>query len=72
MRNLFGPPEIPAAAFEERERERASSGRSAGKVRRKDRGDRKERVDRRFLDDAGHESLSMRDLLGEASSDDNE
>jgi len=71
MRNLFGPPEIPAAAFEERERERASSGRG-GKVRRKDRGDRKERVDRRFLDDAGHESLSMRDLLGDASTDDNE
>lgn len=71
MRNLFGPPEIPAVAFEERERERASSGRGA-KVRRKDRGGRKERVDRRFLDDAGHESLSMRDLLAETSTDDNE
>ena len=71
MRNLFGPPEIPPAAFEERERERESSGRGP-KVRRKDRGARKERVDRRFLDDAGHETLSMRDLLGEASSDDNE
>ena len=71
MRNLFGPPEIPAAAFEERERERESSGRGP-KVRRKDRGGRKERVDRRFIDDAGHETLSMRDLLGEASSDDNE
>jgi len=76
MRNLFGPPEIPAAAFEERERERASSGRSGGgKSRggRKERGGgRKERVDRRFLDDAGHESLSMRDLLAEASDDENE
>ncbi|MFC2107940.1 30S ribosomal protein S1 [Candidatus Bipolaricaulota bacterium] len=71
MRNLFGPPEIPPAAFEERERERESSGRGP-KVRRKDRGGRKERVDRRFIDDAGHETLSMRDLLGEASSDDNE
>jgi len=76
MRNLFGPPEIPAAAFEERERERASSGRGGGgKSRggRKERGGgRKERVDRRFLDDAGHESLSMRDLLAEASDDENE
>jgi len=71
MRNLFGPPEIPAAAFEERERERASSGRGP-KARRKDRGGRKERVDRRFLDDVGHETLSMRDLLGEASTDDGE
>ncbi len=76
MRNLFGPPEIPAAAFEERERERASSGRGGGgKSRggRKERGGgRKERVDRKFLDDAGHESLSMRDLLAEASDDENE
>jgi len=71
MRNLFGPPEIPATAFEERDRERATAtGRGAGKGRRKERGERKERVDRRFLDDVGHESLSMRDLLGEASADD--
>ncbi len=70
MRSLFGPPEIPAAAFEERERERASSGRGGGKGRRKDRGGKRERVDRRFLDDGGHESLSMRDLLGEANIDD--
>jgi small subunit ribosomal protein S1 len=76
MRNLFGPPEIPAAAFEDRERERVSSGRGgAGKARggKKERGGaRKERVDRRFLDDAGHESLSMRDLLAEASGDESE
>ncbi len=72
MRNLFGPPEIPAAAFEQRERDRASSGRGGGKSRRKDRGGRKERVDRRFLDDAGHESLSMRDLLAEANIDEPE
>ena len=40
---------------------------------RKEKGaGRKERVDRRFLDDAGHESLSMRDLLDEATSDDND
>jgi len=73
MRNLFGPPEIPAAAFEERERDRPTSGRSGGGGkggRRKERGGaRKERVDRRFLDDAGHESLSMRDLLTEADGD---
>jgi len=72
MRNLFGPPEIPAAAFEERERDRASSGRGGGRSRRKDRGGRKERVDRRFLDDTGHESLSMRDLLAEANIDEPE
>jgi small subunit ribosomal protein S1 len=76
MRNLFGPPEIPAAAFEERERERVTSGRGgAGKSRggKKERGaGRKERVDRRFLDDAGHESLSMRDLLAEAGGDESE
>jgi len=67
MRNLFGPPDIPAIAFEERDRDREQSGRSR---KRRDRGRGKERVDRRFLDDAGHESLSMRDLLGEATSDD--
>ena len=81
MRNLFGPPEIPAAAFDERDRERAaaSSGRGGGGGKgrsggRKERGGggRKERVDRRFLDDAGHESLSMRDLLAEATSDEDE
>ncbi len=64
MRNLFGPPEIPPMSFEERERDQAARGR-----RRKDRGRGKERVDRRFLDEAGHESLSMRDLLGEATLD---
>jgi len=70
MRNLYGPPEIPAAAFEERERDRPTSGRGGKGGRRKERGGaRKERVDRRFLDDAGHESLSMRDLLTEADID---
>jgi small subunit ribosomal protein S1 len=75
MRSLFGPPEIPAISFEERDRDRPATGRGAaagGKGKRKERGGRKERVDRRFLDDAGHESLSMRDLLGEANIDDNE
>jgi len=74
MRNLFGPPEIPAAAFEERERERESQGgrRSGGGKRGRDRGGRKERVDRRFLDETGHESLSMRDLLGQANIDDDD
>ncbi len=73
MRSLFGPPEIPAAAFDERERERGGGGSGrGGKTRRKDRGGRKERVDRRFLDDVGHESLSMRDLLAEANLDEPE
>jgi len=67
MRNLFGPPEIPPMSFEERERDQPAR---AGRRRRGDRGRSKERVDRRFLDDAGHESLSMRDLLGEATLDD--
>jgi small subunit ribosomal protein S1 len=85
MRNLFGPPEIPVISFEERERERPttpgrSGGGGGGKGRaggrggaNKERGGRsKERVDRRFLDDAGHESLSMRDLLAEASVEEDE
>jgi len=71
MRNLFGPPEIPIDAFpDERERERPGRG---GKSRKKDRDrgrSRGDRVDRRFLDDGGHESLSMRDLLGNAGLDD--
>jgi small subunit ribosomal protein S1 len=66
MRNLFGPPEIPPMSFEERERDQPGRG---GR-KRKERGRSKERVDRRFLDEAGHESLSMRDLLGEATLDD--
>ena len=68
MRNLFGPPEIPPMSFEERERDQPA--RAGTRRRRGDRGRAKERVDRRFLDDAGHESLSMRDLLGEATLDD--
>ena len=82
MRNLFGPPEIPAAAFEERERDRPTTagrgsggggGGNKGGRRSKERGGaRKERVDRRFLDDAGHESLSMRDLLSEEADGDEE
>ena len=73
MRNLFGPPEIPVGPVEESGRggsERAS-GRGGGRTRRKDRGGgrSRERVDRRFLDDGGHEALSMRDLLGDAPLD---
>ena len=64
MRNLFGPPEIPPTALEERERPKRS--------RRKEKGRAREKVDRRFLEDAGHESLSMRDLLGDASLDEEE
>jgi len=69
MRNLFGPPEIPTTIPEDSDKER-TGGRGRG--RRKDRGGRRsgERVDRRFLDDTGHESLSMRDLLGDAGLDD--
>jgi small subunit ribosomal protein S1 len=67
MRNLFGPPEIPPMSFEERERDQPARGR-----KRKDRGRAKERVDRRFLDEAGHESLSMRDLLGGGTLDDDD
>jgi len=78
MRNLFGPPEIPTdmpggeAGGRGGERgSRAGGGRSAG--RRKERGRAREKVDRRFLDDGGHEALSMRDLLGEATDlDENE
>jgi small subunit ribosomal protein S1 len=65
MRNLFGPPEIPPMSFEDRDRDQPGRAR-----KRRDRGRGKERVDRRFLDEAGHESLSMRDLLGEATLDD--
>ena len=71
MRNLFGPPEIPPMQFQEREQSQPGrSGGGGGSRRRRDRGRPKERVDRRFLDDTGHESLSMRDLLGEAMPDD--
>ena len=69
MRNLFGPPEIPPSSFEERERSQPERG---GGRKRKDRGRSKERVDRRFLDETGHESLSMRDLLGEEATLDDE
>jgi len=66
MRNLFAPSEIPTGAFEGGgERDRGGRG---GK-RRKERGRPRERVERRFLDDSGHEALSMRDLLGEAGLD---
>ena len=57
MRSLFGPPEVPSERPPRKQR-----------PRKKD----KERVDRAFLDDGGHESLSMRDLLGDAPLDDGE
>jgi small subunit ribosomal protein S1 len=50
MRNLFGPPEVPTARPPRKPRQK-----------KKDRN----RVDRAFLDNGGHESLSMRDLLGD-------
>ena len=42
---------------------------AAGGKERPARGGR-EKVDRRFLDEGGHESLSMRDLLGKTGFDD--
>ena len=79
MRNLFGPPEVPTVAADEGDRDRGGKGRrrrgatpgtpATGKERGPQARDR-ERVDRRFLDESGHESLSMRDLLGKAGIDD--
>jgi ribosomal protein S1 len=72
MRNLFGPPEIPAAPVEETDRDRGGRSRRRKGEPAKERGPRQRDrgVDRRFLDEAGHESLSMRDLLGKAGLDD--
>jgi len=78
MRNLFGPPEIPVIRSEEgggRERSPEGGRRRAGGERRggKERGGRqREKVDRRFLDDGGHEALSMRDLLEDTGIDEEE
>jgi len=75
MRNLFGPPEIPTGPPDETTRGERSAGR-ATRPRRKDRGGggrtRGEKVDRRFLDDGGHEALSMRDLLADTGIDEEE
>jgi len=76
MRNLFGPPEIPVGPPPEEagrgERERSAAG-GRGRTRRKERSGRaKEKVDRRFLDDGGHEALSMRDLLGDSGLDEDQ
>lgn len=57
MRSLFGPPEVPSSRPPRKQRSRKKE---------------KERVDRAFLDDGGHESLSMRDLLGDATLNDGE
>ncbi len=71
MRNLFGPPEVPTVPSEDEDR-----GAGRGKRRRATAGGKerparaKEKVDRRFLDEGGHESLSMRDLLGKTGFDD--
>jgi small subunit ribosomal protein S1 len=62
MRSLLEPPDVPAVR-------EPSPGRKRSK-RSRDRG--RERVDRAFLDEAGHESLSMRDLLGDAVLDEDE
>jgi small subunit ribosomal protein S1 len=72
MRNLFGPPEVPAVPTDDEDRDRAGRGKRrrvtpAGKERP---ARAREKVDRRFLDEGGHESLSMRDLLGKTGFDD--
>ena len=72
MRNLFGPPEVPAVPSEDEDRDRAGRGKRrravAGSKEKPARA--REKVDRRFLDEGGHESLSMRDLLGKTGFDD--
>jgi predicted RNA-binding protein with RPS1 domain len=73
MRNLFGPPEVPAVPAEDEDRDRAgrSKRRRAVAGTSKEKPARaREKVDRRFLDEAGHESLSMRDLFGKTGFDD--
>jgi small subunit ribosomal protein S1 len=72
MRNLFGPPEVPVVPTDDEDRDRAGRGKRrrvtpAGKERP---ARAREKVDRRFLDEGGHESLSMRDLLGKTGFDD--
>jgi len=57
MRSLLAPPEVPSERPPRKQRSRKKE---------------KERVDRAFLDDGGHESLSMRDLLGDSTLDDGE
>jgi small subunit ribosomal protein S1 len=72
MRNLFGPPEVPTVPSDDEDRDRAGRGKrrrvTAGGKERPARA--REKVDRRFLDEGGHESLSMRDLLGKTGFDD--
>lgn len=62
MRSLLPPPDVPPA----RETP-APARRRGGKKQRHD-----PYFDRAFLDEGGHESLSMRDLLGDAGLDDEE
>ena len=57
MRSLLAPPEVPSERPPRKQRSRKKE---------------KERVDRAILDYCGHESLSMRDLLGDATLDDGE
>lgn len=72
MRNLFGPPDVPVVPSEDEDRsgrgKRRRTTSAGGGKERPARG--KEKVDRRFLDEGGHESLSMRDLLGRTGFDD--
>jgi small subunit ribosomal protein S1 len=71
MRNLFGPPEIPTLPPEEMARQRGSDTRKRAD-RRKGRGRQRDKVDRRFLDEGGHEALSMRDLLEDSGIEEKE
>jgi len=59
MRSLLEPPDVPMSR---QPSPRRRSSRRAGRER--------DRVDRAFLDDGGHEALSMRDLLGDTALDD--
>jgi small subunit ribosomal protein S1 len=72
MRNLFGPPEVPAVPTDDEDRDRTGRGkrRRATPAGNERPARAREKVDRRFLDEGGHESLSMRDLLGKTGFDD--
>jgi small subunit ribosomal protein S1 len=61
MRNLFGPPEVPTVA---------RPPRVGGKRERG--GKKRDRFEQAFLDEGGHETLSMRDLLKDKGLDEPE
>lgn len=61
MRNLFGPPEVPTVA---------RPAKVGGKRERG--GKKRDRFEQTFLDEGGHETLSMRDLLKDKGLDETE